>query len=494
MAHVNVPHLDVHQGVQETLTSLGPGIVYSRLLRLRTGPGDELAQPNLLLQCELCESWEVVDFLTYRFKLREGIRWQNIPPVNGRELTAQDVVFSYERQRTPGLPNAALLQNLREVEAEDRYTLKITLNLDFPDADFLVSLADGHTKVVAEEAVAVNGDLRAGPVIGSGPWVWDPDPSQRDIGSLFTRNDEYFEEVLPFFDELVIRVIPDEETRLTAFVAGRVDVYRISPQAWDQLGQTGKEFNSFLSRQAGTGLILTMNVSAPPFDKLEVRKAVLKALDPWDYVDKFWAGQGFVSLGMPVRTPDWLLGRDEMRGDYFASPSEARELLLDSGLPTPLKFDMSVADFGDGHLRQGTRVWEDLKSVGFDPVFQKLHRDQYPVRVWQERSYQLAVGELPPTSTTNSFLFAILHSRGSWNVLAHSDDRLDVMIEQQGAERDPITRRDMALDIQRYLLEQAYVFSPVTGGARWVFSPALKGFYPNTSASEYVYWAKAWLE
>ena len=288
------------------------------------------------------------------------------------------MVFSYERQRTPGWPNAPLPQNLRGVEAEDRYTLKLTLNPDFPDADFLVSLADGHTKVVAEEAVAVNGDLRAGPVIGSGPWVWDPDPSQRDIGSLFKKNLDYFEEALPFVEEFVIRVIPDEETRLTAFVAGRVDVYRISPQAWDQLGQAGKEFNNFLSRQAGTGVVLTMNVSAPPFDKLEVRRAVLKALDPWDYVDKFWAGQGFVSLGMPVQTPDWLLGRDEMRGDYFASPSEARELLLDSGLPTPLKFDLSVADFGDSHLRQGMRIEEDLRSVRFDPVFQKLHRSQYP--------------------------------------------------------------------------------------------------------------------
>ena len=115
------------------------------------------------------------------------------------------------------------------------------------------------------------------------------------------------------------------------------------------------------------------------------------------------------------------------------------------------------------------------------------------MRVWQDRSYQLAVGELPPTATANSFLFAILHSRGSWNVLAHSDGQLDAMIERQGAERDPIARRDMALDIQRYLLEQAYVFSPVKSGARWVFSPGLKGFYPNTGASEYVYWAKAWL-
>ena len=182
--------MDVHQEVQETLTSLGPGIVYSRLLRLRTGREEELPQPSLLLECELCENWEMVDSLTYRFQLRKGIRWQNIRPVNGRELTAEDVVFSYERQRTPGLANASLLQRIQTVEAEGRYTLKITQTPGFPDADFLLSLADGHTKVVAKEAVDVNGDLREGPVIGSGPWIWKS--TQEYVGSAFERKPRLF--------------------------------------------------------------------------------------------------------------------------------------------------------------------------------------------------------------------------------------------------------------------------------------------------------------
>ena len=67
------------------------------------------------------------DTLTYRFQLRTGVLWHNRPPVDGRELIAADVVYSYERQRQPGMPNALLLQNVDTIEAEGMHTLKITL-------------------------------------------------------------------------------------------------------------------------------------------------------------------------------------------------------------------------------------------------------------------------------------------------------------------------------------------------------------------------------
>ena len=84
------------------MTALGPGIAYSRLLRLRSGPESLYPQPNLLLECDLCQSWELVSDnpLKYRFTLREGVRWHDVHPVGGRELTAHDVVFSYDRQKT----------------------------------------------------------------------------------------------------------------------------------------------------------------------------------------------------------------------------------------------------------------------------------------------------------------------------------------------------------------------------------------------------------
>lgn len=476
------------------MTALGPGIVYSRLLRLRTGPEDLIAQPSLLLECELCESWEMVDPLTYRFTLREGVLWQDIDPVNGRELVAEDLAFSYERQRTPGWPNAPLLQNIETIEAEDQYTLKVTLDPEFPDADFMLALADGHTKVVPHEVVEANGDLMEGPVIGSEPWIWVT--TEDDFGSSFVKNSNYFEGALPFPDEFITRVIKgEEETRLAAFAVGIVDVYRVPPDLQDVLDESGAEFDTFMSFQGGTGLVLTMNTSRAPFDNLQVRKAVLRALDPWDYVRTIWSDQGYVSLGIPVMTPDWLLSRDEIRGTYFADPEAAEDLLATVDPLVSLKFDLDVAFYGDFYIEQGIKIEEDLRSVGFEPTFNEINPSQYQDIVWLDKDYQIAVGQLPPSTTTNGFLFPTLHSASPLgNVVDHSNDLLDAMIVEQAVVTDPDTRKELVRGIQELLLDEAYLFSPVTGAVRWAVNPRVNGFYPNPAGSEYFYWAKTWLE
>ena len=74
VAAAEIPHLDVHQEVQETLTALGPGLAYSRLLRLKSGQGSN--QPNLLLECDLCQSWHLNEDLAYVVNLRPDVLWQ----------------------------------------------------------------------------------------------------------------------------------------------------------------------------------------------------------------------------------------------------------------------------------------------------------------------------------------------------------------------------------------------------------------------------------
>ena len=81
----DVPHLDVHQSVQETLASLGPGLAYSRLMKLQPGP--EAGQPSMVLECDLCQSWELTQDFAYEFQLRPGVTWQDIGPVKRTALS-----------------------------------------------------------------------------------------------------------------------------------------------------------------------------------------------------------------------------------------------------------------------------------------------------------------------------------------------------------------------------------------------------------------------
>ena len=493
----DVPHLDVHQTIQETLTSLGPGLAYSRLLRLRPGP--EAEQPTLILECDLCLSWELTPDFAYEFQLNPDVRWQDIPPVNGRPLVADDIVFSYERLRTPGWPNADLFSSIGAIEALGPHTLRIELAV--ADADAIMSLADGHAKIVAREVVEQYGDLRNSPVIGTGPSIWEE--TTAGVGTSFRRNPDYFEEGLPLLDHLQIKTIRSSEeglslaqTRQAALEGRLVDVALLSPDEWRAREVSAIENASIISKQAGSGVAFSMNVQASPLDRLPVRRAILNAMDPWDYVDALWSGQGFVSLGIPVLGPDWLLDRAEMRTQHFADPGAARDLLTASGVPGPIDIELTVRteEHGEIYLDLAERIADDLRRVGFNPTIRRLNPVQFSETVLNNRDYELALGVLPPTPTTNSFLMALLHSEGHWNITGHQDRVLDAMIQEQAGEFDPDQRKLLLVEIQRYVLEQAYLFTPISSGFRWVFNPDVKGFYPNTALSEYNYWSRVWLE
>lgn len=493
----DVPHRDVHQTIQETLSSLGPGLAYSRLLRLRWGP--ELDQPSLLLECDLCLSWELTPDFGYEFQLRPDVRWQNISPVNGRALTADDLVFSYERLRTPGWPSAGLFASIGDIEALDDHTLRV--HLTSADADALLSLAHGHSKIVAREVVEQYGDLRDSPVIGTGPWLWNS--TDTGIGTSLSRNPNYFEARLPFLDDLEFMAVKSQDAgisadteRLAAFQGGLVDMTLLPPVEWQALLDSGSDSASVVARQAGTGVVLSMNVQSQPLTELSVRQAILLALDPWDYVDALWPGQGFVSLGIPVQDPDWILDRAEMRSQHFADPGAARRLLAgaSSSIPEDIELTVRTEKFGQVYLDLERRVADDLRNVGFNPIIRRLNPGQFNEAVLGYKDYEIALGVFPPAATTNGFLMGLVHSGGRWNVAAHRDGALDSMIERQAAEFDPEVRMELLKDIQRHILEQGYLFSPITGASRWVFGQDVRGFHPNPALSEYAYWSRVWLD
>jgi peptide/nickel transport system substrate-binding protein len=98
----DLPHFDPHLTLNfKTNNTLS--FVYSKLVRHQVGAG--VTPGTFTVEPDLAERWEEPDDTTLVFHLRRGVRWHNKPPVNGRELTAEDVKFSFERYKggdTPG--------------------------------------------------------------------------------------------------------------------------------------------------------------------------------------------------------------------------------------------------------------------------------------------------------------------------------------------------------------------------------------------------------
>ena len=289
---------------------------------------------------------------------------------------------------------------------------------------------------------------------------------------------------MPFAQHLTFKVIKDPDTRMAAFITGLVDVYDAPPQEWAALQSRGFTNRTFLSKEGGLGMVLAMNVGSPPFDDQALRREIFNVLDPWAYLEDQWAGQGYVGAGVPVMTAPWLLDRQAMETFFGGEPATAGG---------GRSFEIVLADFGDIYLAMGKRLEEDLKAAGFDPTVTVLNPVDYSDRVWQNKDYQLFLGPVPPTSTPNSYLFALLHSGGQWNILAHEDSDLDRLVEsQQQAPFDSDRRREGLQAIQRRILEQAYMVGLGGNGKLWVLQDGVSGFYPNTALSEYFFWAKTW--
>src|SRR5438093_3971114 len=123
------PHFDHHLTPSfKTHTTLS--FIYSKLVRHQVGP--QVRPGTFIVEPDLAERWEQPDDLTYIFHLRHGVKWHNKPPLNGRELVAEDVKFTFDRfldEKANVL--RYLLEPVDRVEVVDRYTVKFVLKEPF---------------------------------------------------------------------------------------------------------------------------------------------------------------------------------------------------------------------------------------------------------------------------------------------------------------------------------------------------------------------------
>jgi len=478
-----ITHYDVHNDISPALSTWGPGIAYSRLMKFQAGP--EVDLPSLQGQCDLCSEWTMVDDVTFEFELRQDAKWQNIDPVNGRGVNASDVVYSYLRQQQSQSPNAALLHMLESVEAVNDKTLR--LNLKAPDADFMVALADGHSKIVAPEALSITGDLTSGPPVGSGPWMLTE--SRPGVRHFFQANPDYYEQGYPLLDRLNIHVLENAGTRDAAFQVRNIDVQQMSPAQWQKHVRRIPDAPVLFSSEQGTGLEIALNAGPEPFQDARLRRAAMLSMDPWAAVEEAWLGFATVGQGLPAPSADWLLPEMEMRS-YFGDPDQARELVSEASNSDPIRIVIKVGDFGQAYLDHAARIADEMRAVGFDPEIVIVNRRYFGEDVWLGGDYQMFVGPVAPVLAPNAYLLSVLHSQGQWNTTGIYNTTLDSLIESQAQEFDPDKRKELFMEVQRRAMADSHRFMAAGGVSVWTWWPRVQSFHPNFAGFEYDHWSR----
>ncbi len=213
------PHFD-HILAHAYRTHVVITFTHSRLLKHKAGPS--VRPGSFQIEGDLAESWQQVNDTTYVFKLRRGVRFHGKPPVNGRELTAEDVRYTFEYILADKGSNVSMFKSIAKVEATDRYTVRFTLKEPF--AWFLDMIANPMAgAIIARESVEKFGDLKkAEAVVGTGPWMLDS--YRPNVGLTLVRNPNYFVSGLPYIDRVEMLVDEDNASRMAAFLAGKYDL------------------------------------------------------------------------------------------------------------------------------------------------------------------------------------------------------------------------------------------------------------------------------
>ena len=398
----------------------------------------------------LAEKWQPsADGLRWTFTLRQGVRFHN-----GREMTSEDVRYSFERLLSPetASPRAKDFAVVKAVTAPDPRT--VVFELSVPQTPFLSNLAYGWAAVVPREAVAT---LRDKPV-GTGPfkvveWV-------KDSHVTLERFDDYFVAGVPYLDGAVFRVITDPAARLAALRAGEVDVIPELPA--QEIAAVRKDPNLKIIEVPFNGLqYIAINNQVPPFDKLEVRQALNYAVDKKAVIETAQFGVG-VPIGshMPPVSEYYV----DLVGRYPYDPERAKQLLAQAGYPNGFETTMILPQPYDFHIRNGQVVADQLARVGIKCRLETMEWGTWLSQVYNGRQYALtaigATGRLDPDPLLNVYV-----STSKENFRNYVNPRFDQLAAQGAVETDPQKRREIYAQMQTMLADDAvaiYLLAPTS--------------------------------
>lgn len=496
------PHQDIHKSVSPILAGWGPGIAYSRLFRYRwlkpnepnTGV-DELStryDPTTSTSahqiiCDLCESWEFDGDTTLKIQLLPEIHWHQTNPGLARDLAATDVAFSINRLTDPQMVNSHLVNTIAQVRTVSDDTVEIDLTL--PDAEIFDKLADARAAIVAPETVNLNGDLTQGPTIGTGPWVLE---SFERSGMSFRANERYYIPELPLLDGINVSIIEDEQTRITALRTGHLDL--IQPDLPDLIAAMERfdELRWTRSHDPAAGIEVAFNTTRNYLTNQFFREAVLYTWDPNGLIDDLYNGQSFISAGLPLYNPDWLLPPTEIDA-LFNNRIKVLELLEGVDLLSGITVKIQVGQFGDEYVSTAFSLADAINRLGITASVEAVSTRTFGEEIWNEGNYDIYVGAPPPLTSATSTLFAIHHSNGPWNTTGYSTDELDGLIERQAVEIDPIVRAELMLEIQREIFRGAHIFRPAASVSHWLWWSHLRNVAPSTYRADSTWLSRLWL-
>ncbi len=381
---------------------------------------DGLLEVNDKLQLEpaLATSWTVSDDgLSYVFQIRQGVKFHN-----GREMAADDVIYSFDRIMNPdtGSPQASRFSEVAKAEATGPY--EVTFTLKEPFAPFLANLT--NLTVVPKEVVEANGDLQQ-VAVGTGPFMLEE--VVPDTYVLLKANPDYYRPGQPKVAELKYNVVPEASTRAAGL---RTGTYQLLPDVDPATAETLKNARgvSLMGTQDLAYTLLGLNVSREPFNDPRVREAINLAVNRDDIVQAVYLGNAVPGGPLSPALSDWAAPISEF-SCYQPDAAKARQLLADAGYPDG--FDTEIITFGTikvvADLAQVLQA--QLAEVGINA---KVNIEEFGkfVQDWRNSNFDMFVSLNGGSTDPDGYFYRTFHTGGSTDVFKFSDPVVDTLLDQ----------------------------------------------------------------
>ncbi len=465
-----------------TLDPHKPGLLNDQNLFNALWNGLVKMTENMEVIPDLAERWENPDPLTYVFYLRKGVKFHN-----GREMTADDVVFTLDRIADPATGSRWApfsLPHYDHAEAVDQYAVKLVNKNPFPAQ--IANLT--KVKIVAKENVDAIGEHP----IGTGPFLFKE--HVQDDRVVLERFPDYWDAENVHLDGVILKTVKDPTAIVQALKAGGVDsVWQMSTREADGVA-SDPDLELYTSKQHAVVQQLMVDNAQPPFNDPRARKALSYATDReainevafFGYFEPHW-----YDVPLPSNHP--YFNPDIPKAEYDLQ--KAKELFEAAGVTRKSKLTyQAISTTNPEWVVVGEILQQSLAEIGITVEIEKLDlaawRDVFvpaDQKSWPARIISNGnVGHADPSTFFTNF------QKVSTNFNHYQNGQVQELLDKAATAIDPEERKSLYFQAQMLMAEDPPCPFPYVQHGLYGKTKALKNFYAE---SDWVpHFENAWLD
>ena len=411
----------------------------------------------------LAKSWDVSsDGLTYTFNLHSGVTFHD-----GSAMDAVDVISSISRVQNTDIasPLASRVSPIVDMSMVDNETVQLKLNEPF--AAILSSLA-GIAIVPSEYENDIE-TLQQTP-IGTGPFKFDNwQPNSHIDMSKFAN---YRTSGLPKLDSVKISFVPESATRQVGLSNGEYDILPgVDPATALQL-QGNSNVDIYQTRNLSYTL-LGMNVTRPPLDNANVRKAINLLLKRQDIVDGALFGAAVPGGPLSPALETWSMDTSDF-SCYNNDVAEAAKLIKDAGITSPIELEILVLPRQDAKDISQV-IQQQLNAGGFEITLANKEIGEF-VQDWRNSDFDMFVSANGGNPDPDQYFYRTFKTGGSTNVFKYSDSQIDEWLDEGRKSTSTEERKSIYNKVQEKLACEGPISHIAYGDLSTAVNKKIKGF------------------